>query len=86
MYNSWFIIMEMTKYIQRADEWEYVAIEESVRCPADIIGHFEKLRWRPRWPPFHDFRIVCHIMVHVYNKYYTFFQHKTKPTILMHFR
>ena len=36
--------MVMTKYIQRAEEWEYVAIEESVRCPAGIIEHFEKFK------------------------------------------
>ena len=33
-------------------------------------------RWRPIWPPFHNFRIVSLIIVHVYTKYYIF-QNKT---------
>ena len=46
MYKSWFIIL--VKYIQRTDEWEYVAIEESVRCPAGTIEHFEKFKMAPK--------------------------------------
>ena len=29
-------------------------------------------RWRPRWPPFHDFRIVCPILIYLMNKVYIF--------------
>ena len=52
---------------------EYVGIEAPEWCPAGIFEHFENPWWRPRWPPFHEFSIICSIMVHVFNRYYSFF-------------
>ena len=45
-----------------------VVIEESEWCPAGIIEHYEKDGVQDGHH--YDFRIVCYIMVHVYNKYY----------------
>jgi len=29
-------------------------------------------RWHPRFPPFHDFRMVCPILVYLFSKVYIF--------------
>jgi len=49
-----------------------VVIEESEKCTAGILSILRNSRWRPRLPPFHDFRIVCPILVYLFNKVYMF--------------
>jgi len=35
-----------------------------------LLSIFRNSRWRPRWPPFHDIRMVLHILVYLFNKVY----------------